>query len=107
MTLHTKYTRRRQNDFNVSTYADQAWPRGPREVQQDLDPVRRHLQHRPAAGRAAQAREVLRLTQKMQVAHTFLWECSYKGLKLAQLLGQLGVALTHSSCQRAKPGPPL
>ena len=24
----------------------------------------------------------------------FLWECSYKRLKLAQLLGQLGVFLT-------------
>ena len=27
-------------------------------------------------------------------AHAFLWEYSYKGLKLAQLLGQLGVFLT-------------
>ena len=30
----------------------------------------------------------------MQLAHAFLWKHSYKGLKLAQLLGQLGVLLT-------------
>jgi hypothetical protein len=31
------------------------------------------------------------------LAHAFLWEYSYKTLKLAQLLGQLGVFLT-SDC---------
>jgi hypothetical protein len=30
------------------------------------------------------------------VASAFLWEYSYKGLKLAQLLGQLGVDLTFN-----------
>ena len=29
-----------------------------------------------------------------QLAHAFMWEYSYKRLKLAQLLGQLGVFLT-------------
>jgi hypothetical protein len=29
-----------------------------------------------------------------KLAHVFLWECSYKRLKLAQLLGQRGVFLT-------------
>jgi hypothetical protein len=38
------------------------------------------------------------LAQKMQVApYTFLWECSYKRLKLAQFLGQLGVFLILGS----------
>ena len=40
----------------------------------------------------------VRLAQKMHVgctlARAFLWEYSYKMLKLAQLLGQLGVFLT-------------
>ena len=36
----------------------------------------------------------VRLAQNMQVGHAFLWECSYKRLRLAQLLGQLGVFLT-------------
>jgi hypothetical protein len=35
------------------------------------------------------------LAQKMeQLARAFLWEDSYKRLKLTQLLGQLGVFLT-------------
>ena len=34
----------------------------------------------------------------LQVGHAFLWEYSYKRLKLAQLLGQLGVLLTLASC---------
>jgi hypothetical protein len=36
----------------------------------------------------------VRLAQKVQVGHAFLWEYSYKTLELAQLLGQLGVILT-------------
>jgi hypothetical protein len=31
----------------------------------------------------------VRLTQRSKLAHTSLWECSYKRLKLAQLLGKL------------------
>ena len=38
--------------------------------------------------------KVVRLAQNMELAHAFLWEHSYKRLKLAQLLGQLGVFLT-------------
>ena len=34
--------------------------------------------------------------KKCKLAHAFLWEHSDKMLKLAQLLGQLGVVLTHS-----------
>jgi hypothetical protein len=32
--------------------------------------------------------------QRRELARAFLWEYSYKGLKLAQLMGQLGVFLT-------------
>ena len=32
-----------------------------------------------------------------KLAHAFLWEHSCKGLKLAQLLGQLGVSLTFAA----------
>jgi hypothetical protein len=39
--------------------------------------------------------------QKMEVGPcAFLWERSYKGLELAQLLGQLGVFLTHIAAPR-------
>jgi hypothetical protein len=31
------------------------------------------------------------------LAHTFLWGCRYKKLKLAQLLGQLGVFLAYGA----------
>ena len=43
-----------------------------------------------------------------KLAHAFLWEHSYKKLKLAQLLGQLSVFLTwyEMSC-RAHVGGPL
>ena len=40
------------------------------------------------------ARKALGLPERCNLAHTFLSECSYKRLKLAQLLGQLGVFLT-------------
>ena len=40
------------------------------------------------------ARKVLGRPGRRKLAHAFLWECSYKRLKLAQLLGQLGVVLT-------------
>ena len=32
--------------------------------------------------------------KRCKLAHAFLWEYSYKRLKLAQLLGQLGIVLT-------------
>ena len=32
--------------------------------------------------------------KRRKSAHAFLWECSHKRLKWAQLLGQLGVLLT-------------
>jgi hypothetical protein len=38
--------------------------------------------------------KIVRLAHKNQSAHEFLSEYSYKGLKLAQLLRQLGVFLT-------------
>jgi hypothetical protein len=39
------------------------------------------------------ARKVLGRPKRSRLAHAFLWECSYKRLKLAQLLGQLGAFL--------------
>ena len=53
----------------------------------------------PASIQAASVGSILsengvRLAQKMRVGHAFLWECSYKRLKSAQLLGQLSVLLT-------------
>ena len=40
------------------------------------------------------ARKVLGWPRRCKLAHEFLWEYSCKMLKLAQLLGQLGVFLT-------------
>jgi hypothetical protein len=40
------------------------------------------------------ARKVLGWCKRCKLAHAFLWEYGYKRLKLAQLLGQLGVFLT-------------
>jgi hypothetical protein len=42
-------------------------------------------------------RKVLCWPKICKLAHVFLWEYSYKGLKLAQLLGQLGIFLTCRS----------
>jgi hypothetical protein len=39
-------------------------------------------------------RKVSGWPKRCKLAHAFLWKYSYKGLKLAQLLGQLGVFLT-------------
>jgi hypothetical protein len=47
---------------------------------------------RPAG--PAEAGKVLGWPKLCKLAHAFLWEYSYKRLKLAQLLGQLGVFLT-------------
>jgi hypothetical protein len=43
------------------------------------------------------ARRVLGWPERYELAHAFLWEYSCKRLKLAQLLGQLGVFLTLHS----------
>ena len=40
------------------------------------------------------------------MAHAFLWEYSYKGLELAQLLGRLGVFLTLVMSSPLKTPPP-
>ena len=40
------------------------------------------------------AREVLGWSKRHKLAHAFRWEYSYIRLKLAQLLGQLGIFLT-------------
>ena len=45
--------------------------------------------------RGNKARKLLGWPERRKLAHAFLWECSYKRLKLAQLLGQLGVFLTQ------------
>ena len=63
--------------------------------------------NRPHVGsdRAPQrARMVLGWPKICKLAHAFLWECNHKQLKLAQLLGQVGVFLTHRqspSCRRS------
>ena len=49
---------------------------------------------RGGAAAALRARKVLGWPKRRKLAHAFLWEYSYKRLKLAQLLGQLGVLLT-------------
>jgi hypothetical protein len=48
-----------------------------------------------AAG-GAQASKALGWPKRCQLAHAFLWEYSHQGLKLAQLLGQLGVFRTSA-----------
>ena len=45
-------------------------------------------------GRGPRAIKVLGWPKRCTLAHAFLWEYSDKRLKLAQLLGQLGVFLT-------------
>jgi hypothetical protein len=45
----------------------------------------------------SRARKVSGWPNRCKLAHAFLWEYSYKRLKLAQLLGQLGVFLTKAS----------
>jgi hypothetical protein len=43
---------------------------------------------------------VLGWPKRCKLAHVFLWECSDNGLKLAQLLAQLGVFLSRAMCAR-------
>jgi hypothetical protein len=43
----------------------------------------------------AEARTVSGWPKRSRLAHAFLWEYSYRRLKLAQFLGQLGVFLTR------------
>ena len=53
------------------------------------------LEGGPALGRLPRpARKVLGWPKRCKLAHVFMWEYIYKRLKLAQLLGQLGVFLT-------------
>ena len=47
-------------------------------------------------GPEAAARKVSGWPKRRELAHTFRWEYSYEVLKLAQLLGQLGVFLTFA-----------
>ena len=56
-----------------------------------------HGQGRIVGGDRPVARKVLGWHKRCKLAHTFLWGYSYKGLKLVQLLGQLGVCLTCPS----------
>ena len=46
------------------------------------------------------ARKLLGWPKRCKLAHAFLWEHSYKRLKLAQLLGQLGVLLAPATAHR-------
>ena len=61
---------------------------------------------RPASGSPPSppgpaARKLLGWRKIFKLAHAFRWEYSYRTLKLAQLLGQLGVFLTKTA-QRAR-----
>ena len=62
----------------------------------DVAQVARPRDHeRPLlADRALVARNVLGWPKRCKLAHGFMWEYRYERLKLAQLLGQLGVFLT-------------
>jgi hypothetical protein len=51
----------------------------------------------PARSTLERERMVLGWPKRCKLAHAFLWEYSYKKLKLDQLLGQLGVFLTWRS----------
>ena len=54
-----------------------------------------------AALESPRARKVSGWPKRCKLAHAFLWECNcYKGLKLAQLLGQPGVFLTPGGTRR-------
>ena len=58
-------------------------------------PVQCGLIQPPMAYACTVARKVSDWPKSYKLAlHAFLWEHSYKGLKLAQLLGQLGVFFT-------------
>ena len=50
------------------------------------------------------AREVLGWPKRCKLTHAGLWEYNYKRLKLAQLLGQLGIFLTRSEFEDARGG---
>ena len=55
------------------------------------------------ASRAAGARQVSGWPKRCKLAHAFMWEYSYKRLKLAQLLGRLGVVLTCTPTPMVSP----
>jgi hypothetical protein len=59
-----------------------------------------------AAALALAARKVSGWPKRCKLAHAFLWECSDKRLKLAQLLGQPGVSLTRGAESAAALGCP-
>jgi hypothetical protein len=50
----------------------------------------------PSPAVSAIVRKMLGWPTRRKLVHAFLWEHSYKRLKLAQLLGQLGFFLTHT-----------
>ena len=65
--------------------------------------ARRRAAARAGGGaRSTAARKVLGWPKICELAHAFLWECSCKRLKLAQLLGQLGVVFTCCRCRRPR-----
>ena len=71
--------------------------RGPSPDQIDLGPTPRVLERKKGpltTLHCVQARKLLGWPKRCKLAHEFLWEYSCKRLKLAQLLGQLGVFLT-------------
>ena len=67
---------------------------------------RRRPRARATGRRTPAARKVLGWPKICKLAHAFLWEYSHKRLKLAQLLGQLGVFLTCGSIASIGVAPP-
>ena len=57
-----------------------------------------------ARQRVHPARKMLGWPKRCKLAHAILREYCYERPKLAQLLGQLGVFLTHRGARAARPG---
>ncbi len=75
--------------------------RGARQPHARPRPPRAVAPAHPRALRRPPARKVLGWPKRCKLAHAFLWAYSYKRLKLAQLLGQLGVFLTCDPARNA------
>jgi hypothetical protein len=58
------------------------------------------VERRPRVRRHLAARKLLGWPKRCELAHAFRWKYTYKKLKLAQLLGQLGVFLTCARVSR-------
>ena len=78
MALASGAAARRHEDVPAGVDGDGVGPRVVRDVRHE------HLQQKNVLGRP----------KRCQLAHASLWEYSYRRMKLAQLLGQVGVFFT-------------